>query len=296
MISREPYLILNQLDGLRDRPVSRHAAILEGGVFALSLPLNVHLEHYEGPLDLLLDLIRKQQVNVYDIPIAKITQQYLAYVQQAVELDIELSAEFVYMAATLIHIKSKMLLPRDPELEKLDPEEDPRKELVERLLEYERFKSAAAMLQEKRMIEEAIWSNPQIQNFVSEDDSPGLAVSLFDLVKTFEQILERAKTRPQYEVSTEDVSVPDMILFLKNTLRELPAGQAVALVPLFERQRSRRAMICLFLAVLEMVKQQAIRLTQSESFGEIQVKRDKGFDEMQVTEESILRIEEEYKS
>ncbi|HEY3440305.1 MAG TPA: segregation/condensation protein A [Paludibaculum sp.] len=262
----------------------------------MSLPLNVHLEHYDGPLDLLLDLIRKQQVNVYDIPIAKITQQYLEYVQKAVDLDIELSAEFVYMAATLIHIKSKMLLPRDPELEKLDPEEDPRKELVERLLEYERFKSAAAMLQEKRMIEEAIWSNPQIQNFVSADESPGLAVSLFDLVKTFEQILERAKTRPLYEVSKEDVSVPDMILFLKNTLRDLPNGQAVALVPLFERQRSRRAMICLFLAVLEMVKQQAIRLTQSESFGEIQVKRDKGFDEMQVTEESILRIEEEYKS
>ena len=262
----------------------------------MSLPLNVHLDHYEGPLDLLLDLIRKQQVNVYDIPIAKITQQYLQYVQQAVELDIELSAEFVYMAATLIHIKSKMLLPRDPELEKLDPEEDPRQELVDRLLEYDRFKSAAAMLQEKRMIEEAIWSNPQIQNFVSEDDSPGLAVSLFDLVKTFEQILERAKTRPLYEVSKEDVSVPDMILFLKNVLRGLPAGQAVALVPLFEQQRSRRAMICLFLAVLEMVKQQAIRLTQAESFGEIQVKRDKGFDEMQVTEESSLRIEEEYKS
>ncbi len=262
----------------------------------MSSPLNVHLEHYEGPLDLLLDLIRKQQVNVYDIPIAKITQQYLEWVQKAADLDIELSTEFVYMAATLIHIKSKMLLPRDPELEKLDPEEDPRKELVERLLEYERFKSAAAMLQEKRMIEEAIWSNPQIQNFVSDDDNPGLAVSLFDLVKTFEQILERAKTRPMYEVSKEDVSVPDMILFLKNALRDLPAGKAVALVPLFEQQRSRRAMICLFLAVLEMVKQQAIRLTQSESFGEIQVKRDKGFDEMQVTEESILRIEEEYKS
>jgi segregation and condensation protein A len=262
----------------------------------VSSPLNVHLEHYEGPLDLLLDLIRKQQINIYDIPIAKITQQYLTYVQKAMELDIELSAEFVYMAATLIHIKSRMLLPRDPELEKMDPQEDPRKELVDRLLEYERFKSAAAMLQEKRMIEEAIWSNPQIQQFVNEEEGPGLAVTLFDLVKTFEQILERAKSRPLYEVSKEDVSVPDMIIFLKNTLLQLPAGKAVALVPLFEQQRSRRAMICLFLAVLEMVKQQAIRLTQSESFGEIQVKRDKGFDEMQVTEESILRIEEEYKS
>jgi segregation and condensation protein A len=262
----------------------------------VSSPLNVHLEHYEGPLDLLLDLIRRQQIKIYDIPIAAITKQYLDYMQKALELDMELSAEFVYMAATLIHIKSKMLLPRDPELEKLDPEEDPRRELVDRLLEHERFKSAAAMLQEKRMIEEAIWSNPQIQNFVNEDEGPGLAVTLFDLVKTFEQILERAKSRPLYEVSKEDVSVPDMIIFLKNTLLQLPAGKAVALVPLFEQQRSRRAMICLFLAVLEMVKQQAIRLTQAESFGEIQVKRDKGFDEMQVTEESILRIEEEYKS
>lgn len=262
----------------------------------MSSPLNVHLEHYEGPLDLLLDLIRRQQIKIYDIPIATITKQYLDYMQKALELDMELSAEFVYMAATLIHIKSKMLLPRDPELEKIDPEEDPRRELVDRLLEHERFKSAAAMLQEKRMIEEAIWSNPQIQNFVNEDEGPGLAVTLFDLVKTFEQILERAKSRPLYEVNKEDVSVPDMIIFLKNTLLQLPAGKAVALVPLFEQQRSRRAMICLFLAVLEMVKQQAIRLTQSESFGEIQVKRDKGFDEMQVTEESILRIEEEYKS
>jgi segregation and condensation protein A len=123
-----------------------------------------------------------------------------------------------------------------------------------------------------------------------------LAVTLFDLVKTFEKVLERAKSRPLYEVSKEDVSVPDMILFLKNALKQLPAGKSVALVPLFEQQGSRRAMICLFLAVLEMVKQQAIRLTQSESFGEIQVRRDKGFDELQVTEESILRIEEEYKS
>jgi segregation and condensation protein A len=262
----------------------------------VSSPLNVHLEQYEGPLDLLLDLIRRQQIKIYDIPIATITKQYLDYMQRAADLDMELSAEFVYMAATLIHIKSKMLLPRDPELEKIDPEEDPRRELVDRLLEHERFKSAAAMLQEKRMIEEAIWSNPQIQNFVNEDEGPGLAVTLFDLVKTFEQILERAKSRPLYEVNKEEVSVPDMILFLKNTLLQSPAGKAVALVPLFEQQRSRRAMICLFLAVLEMVKQQAIRLTQSESFGEIQVKRDKGFDDMQVTEESILRIEEEYKS
>ena len=120
----------------------------------MSSPLNFHLEQYDGPLDLLLDLIRKQQINISDIPIARITQQYLEYMQQAAEMNIELSAEFVYMAATLIQIKSRMLLPRDPELDKIAPEEDPRQELVERLLEHERFKAAAEMLQEKRVVED----------------------------------------------------------------------------------------------------------------------------------------------
>ncbi len=122
----------------------------------MSSPLNVHLEHYEGPLDLLLDLIRKQQIDIKDIPIATITSQYLFYMEKARELDIDLGAEFVYMAATLIHIKSKMLLPVDPELEKIAPEDDPRQELVDRLLEHERFRNAAQMLQQKRLIEENV--------------------------------------------------------------------------------------------------------------------------------------------
>src|SRR5881397_1101314 len=131
---------------------------------AVSSPLNVHLEHYEGPLDLLLDLIRKQQVDIKDIPIATITNQYLQYMEKARELDIDLGAEFVYMAATLIHIKSKMLLPRDPALEKeAEESEDPRQELVDRLLEHEHFKNAAEMLQQKHMIEENVWSNPQVR-------------------------------------------------------------------------------------------------------------------------------------
>ncbi|MBM3460395.1 MAG: chromosome segregation protein ScpA, partial [Armatimonadetes bacterium] len=138
-------------------------------------PLSFHLERYEGPLDLLLDLIRKQQINIYDIPIAQITSQYMAYMEKAAQLDIELSAEFVYMAATLIHIKSKMLLPRDPELEKILPEDDPRQELVDRLLEHERFKNAAEMLQQKRMIEEAVWSTSQLQQFAEDEDQPGLS-------------------------------------------------------------------------------------------------------------------------
>ena len=130
----------------------------------MSSPLNFHLEQYDGPLDLLLDLIRKQQIDIKDIPIATITSQYLEYMDKAREMDIDLGAEFVYMAATLIHIKSKMLLPRDPALAaEGDAADDPRQELVDRLLEHERFKNAAEMLQQKRMIEENVWCNPQIK-------------------------------------------------------------------------------------------------------------------------------------
>ena len=244
----------------------------------MSSSLNFHLEHYDGPLDLLLDLIRKQQINIYDIPIAQITGQYLEFMQRALEMDVELSAEFVYMAATLIHIKSRMLLPRDPELDKLLPEEDPRKELVERLLEHERFKSAAEMLHQKRMIEEVAWSNPQIQQFLSEDENPGVAVTLFDLVKTFQSVLERAKNRPVYDVAGEDVSVPDMIRYLRGIFENDHGPATFSARELFERQRSRRAMICLFLAILEMVKLQALGLVQKDAFGEIGLKRLKGFE------------------
>jgi len=177
----------------------------------VSSPLNFHLERYDGPLDLLLDLIRKQQIDIADIPIATITQQYLDYLDKARELDFDLGAEFVYMAATLIHIKSRMLLPRDPELAADNAAEDPRQELVEKLLEHEKFKNAAEMLQQKRMIEENVWSNPQIAQFVAEDEDPGLAITLFDLVKAFGELLERAKNRPVYEVADDplpQIAVP----------------------------------------------------------------------------------------
>jgi segregation and condensation protein A len=248
---------------------------------------------YEGPLDLLLDLIRKQQINIYDIPIARITTQYLAYMEKAASLDVELSSEFVYMAATLIHIKSRMLLPKDPALQEISPEEDPRNELVEKLLEHERFRNAAEMLQQKRMIEEAVWSNPRIQEFLSEDDQPGLAVSLFDLVKTFQQVLDRAKNRPIYEISGEDVSVPEMIDYLGKVLKDNRKKPPLSVTALFEKQRSRRAMICLFLAMLELVKRQAIQLTQRDAFGDIGIEGCEGmesaFDRIQWS-----AIEEEY--
>lgn len=260
----------------------------------MSSPLEFRLEQYEGPLDLLLDLIRKQQINIYDIPIAKITAQYLEYMQKAMELDIELSSEFVYMAATLIHIKSRMLLPTDPELEKGSADEDPRKELVDRLIEHERFKNAAEMLHQKRVIEDAVWSNPQMEAFLAESEGPGLAVGIFDLVKTFQTVLERAKSRPLYEIGKESVSVPEMIDFLRRQLTRSRRQEVLSATQLFESQRSRRAMICLFLAILELVKRQAVELTQGEAFGDIGLRRGVDFDSHPEPAESLAAVERDY--
>lgn len=261
----------------------------------MSSPLNVHLARYDGPLDLLLDLIRKQQIDIKDIPIATITSQYLAYMEQARELDIDLGAEFVYMAATLIHIKSRMLLPRDPSLAKDNPEGDPRQELVEKLLEHEKFKTAAEMLQQKRMIEENVWSNPQIAQFTSEDDDPGLAITLFDLVKAFGELLDRAKNRPVYEVTEEETSVGQMIVRLKSLFEEAGADEPVYIMRVFAEQRSRRAMITLFLAVLELVKQQAVMVAQTDLFGEIVLRRHRMFEAVFAADEPVSAIEREYR-
>jgi chromatin segregation and condensation protein Rec8/ScpA/Scc1 (kleisin family)/uroporphyrinogen-III synthase len=264
-----------------------------------SSPLNFHLDQYDGPLDLLLDLIRKQQIDIRDIPIATITSQYLAYLDKAREMDLDIGAEFVFMAATLIHIKSRLLLPVDPALQKEgETAEDPREELVQRLLEHQRFKDAAEMLQQKRIIEENVWSNPQMKHFVSEDDDPGLAVNLFDLIKAFGEVLERVKTRPVYEVQDEEISIGDMVLHLRSLLLATGKDAANKDKPLFilrvmEQQRSRRAMICLFLAVLEMVKSQSVMILQSDLFGEIALARGDRFEEAEA--QPPATIEEEYK-
>jgi len=261
----------------------------------VSSPLNFHLEQYEGPLDLLLDLIRKQQIDIKDVPIATITSQYLAYLDRAREMDIDLGAEFVYMAATLIHIKSRMLLPRDPALEQEgETAEDPRQELVERLLEHERFKNAAEMLQQKRMIEENVWSNPQIKQFVSDDDDPGLATTLFDLVKAFGELLDRAKNRPVLEVDAGDVTVTDMIRYLKDQFVEAGEGKPVFILRVFERQRTRRSMVALFLAVLEMIRMQAVVVTQKDLFGEIALERHGNFDAAFASDQPIAALEKDY--
>jgi segregation and condensation protein A len=259
-----------------------------------SSPLNFHLDQYDGPLDLLLDLIRKQQIDIRDIPIATITSQYLAYLDKAREMDLDIGAEFVFMAATLIHIKSRLLLPTDPALRKEgEAEEDPREELVQRLLEHQRFKDAAEMLQQKRIIEENVWSNPQMKQFVSEDDNPGLAVGLFDLIKAFGEVLERAKNRPVYEVREEEVSVSDMVAHVRELLNATRKDKPLFILQVMESQRTRRAMICLFLAVLEMVKAQTVLILQPDLFGEIALAKGDRFEEAEA--QPPAAIEEDYK-
>jgi segregation and condensation protein A len=240
---------------------------------------------YEGPLDLLLDLIRKQDIDIYDIPIAKITAQYLTYVERLRELDVNVAADFIYMAAVLIHIKSKMLLPRDSAASS-EEQDDPRVELVNRLIEHEKFKSAAQMLMQKQQIEDAVRSNPAIREFMEDKGAePEIAADVIDLVKTFQQVLERVRSRPILQVDEETVSVSQMIGYLRRRLsledRPIRLKQMLATV------QSRQALVCLFLALLELVRLQAIQLRQDKLFGEILVRKHEQFDEVMKQEAAV---------
>ena len=244
---------------------------------AAAAPPTVKLEIYEGPLDLLLDLIRKQEINIYDIPIARITRQYLDYLRLLEEMNIDVAGEFILMAATLIYIKSRMLLPPDPTAPP-EEQEDPRLELVHRLLEHEQFKNAAQMLQSKRMVEDATWTQPGIGEFVEAEDEPGLTVSVFDLISVFRDVLERAKKHPPLEIRREEVTVAEMIEHVKQVLAANP--RPVRLDDLIAGYVSRQALIALFLGLLEMVRLRAILLRQRELFAPITVHKNKRFEEI----------------
>ena len=241
---------------------------------------------YEGPLDLLLDLIRKQDIDIYDIPIARITEQYLAHVEQMRDLDVNVAADFIYMAAVLIHIKSKMLLPRDPSA-KAEELEDPRTELVNRLLEHEKFRSAAQMLLQKQQIEDAVLTNPALKEFIdAEGTEPEIAADVIDLVKTFQQILERVRTRPLIDINEETVTIGQMIDYLRKRLAI--ESRPIRLKQLLMHMESRQALVCMFLALLEMVRLQAIQVRQDKLFGEIAVRKHVGFDAI-MTEQAAVR-------
>ncbi len=250
-------------------------------------PFAVSVEEiYEGPLDLLLDLIRKQNIDIYDIPIARITAQYLIYVERIRHLDVNIAAEFVYMASLLIHIKSKMLLPRDPAA--ADGEgEDPRLELVNRLLEHEKFKSAAQMLQQKQQIEDAVMSNPSLREFRNDEGTePEFSADSVDLVRVFREILGRAKERPILRIDEESVTVGQMIDYLRRRLSF--EDRPIRLKQLLRTLHSRQSLVCTFLALLEMVRLQAIELRQESLFGEVLVRRASGFDAL-VNQEAAIR-------
>lgn len=254
-------------------------------------PYKVQLEIYEGPLDLLLDLIRKQEMDIHNIPISKITSQYLEYLHRLEQLDIDVSAEFIYMAATLIYIKSKMLLPADP-LAPPEEQEDPRQELVHRLLEHEKFKTAAQMLRERQQLEAHVWSKPDRTLYEGEAAEGEMVVSLVDLVKVFQQVLERRRQVARIELEHEPFTVAQMMAQLRARL--LAADDPLPLEEFFESCPSRQAMIVAFLAVLEMVRLQAVLVVQEALFGRILLRKHKMFDTVFAAENAWAQVDQQY--
>ncbi len=219
----------------------------------------IKLDVFEGPLDLLLHLIKEEEVNIYDIPISKITQQYFEYLEMMKQLNMDIAGEFLVMAATLVYIKSRMLLPAQPETGGDESGEDPREELVRRLLEYKKFKDSAAVLREK----EAAQSDSFARNFPSEwdeDDADYLKeVSVFQLLALFRKVVVEAGKADLYEVTLEDVSVTEKMNELMELMETTPK---IVFEELFRKIRNNMQIIGTFLALLELIKQQLVRAFQ----------------------------------
>jgi segregation and condensation protein A len=224
--------------------------------------LKILLGEFEGPLDLLLHLIRQEQVSIYDIPVARITDEYLRYLRVMQEMDIAVAGDFLVMAATLIELKTKMLLPRDP-LAPAEEEEDPRSDLVNQLLEYQKYKAAAQMLWSRATVEQAVFKRAELE---TDKNNPEVAAGVFDLLKVFQEILTRHKEEVLLEIQREEVSMAEMLERLRNMV--MSAGD-LNLRVFFERARSRRELVLAFLSVLELVRTSEVRLFQSETFGDI---------------------------
>jgi segregation and condensation protein A len=222
----------------------------------------VRLDMFEGPLDLLLHLIRKEEVSIYDIPIARITEQYLEYLTAMQQLDIGVAGEFLVMAATLIHIKSRMLLPRDPDA--LESEtEDPRIELVNQLLEHQKFKAAANALYQRAIIENATFTRGPLE---TDDNNPEVAATIFQLFEVFREVLNRQRAITEMEIARDQFSMAEKIDQIKTLVA---SGRPVRARELFESARSKHEMVLIFLGILELVKELVISLVQQELFGEI---------------------------
>jgi segregation and condensation protein A len=231
----------------------------------------VKIDQFEGPLDLLIHLIKTNEVNIYDIPIAIINKQYLDYVEMIQELNLDIVGEFLVMAATLIHIKSKMLLPRQ-DAEEAEQQEDPREALVRRLLEHQKFKAAAELLHERAVLRGAQWIRPdgRIAEIAGDDYAyePDLEVDLFSLLAAFRGVLERAKQRPPVLLPPEQQSVESRI---EQLLAMLSETEACGFEELFADVNDRSGLIVTFLALLEMIRLKLVRVFQAGSFGAIRV-------------------------
>ena len=257
----------------------------------MASPYRINLPVYEGPLDLLLDLIRKQEMDIHNIPVAKVTEQYLDYLHQLEKLDINVSADFIYMAATLIHIKSKLLLPADP-LAGPEEEMDPRDDLVHRLLEHEKFKNAAQLLYQKQQVEANVWSRPDRALYTGDAIEGEMVVSLVDLIQTVHQVLERRKTGTKFELHHETVTIAQMMDRLRQRL--MASDDSVSLIEFFDQCETRNAMIVALLAVLEMVRMQAVILVQGELFADIRLRKHQMFDAVFSGPDAMSKIEEQY--
>jgi segregation and condensation protein A len=232
---------------------------------------SIRLANFEGPLDLLLHLIKKNEVSIYDIPIALVTAQYLETVRLMQELDLDVAGEFLVMAATLIHIKSKMLLPRPETAAGVEGEqEDPRDALVRRLLEHQKFKAAAELLHEREQWRSAQWQRPdeRVAHIAGDEYEPELEVDLFSLLNAFQAVVDRAKHRPKVLLPPEQIPVEVRI---EQLLARLSETEACGFEDLFADCHDRGGLIVTFLALLEMIRLKVVRVFQAGSFGPIRV-------------------------
>jgi segregation and condensation protein A len=231
-------------------------------------PYTIRLETFEGPLDLLLHLIQKNEIDIFNIPIALVTEQYMEYLKWMKTLNLDIAGEYLLMASTLLHIKSKMLLPQ-PSLEEEEAGEDPRAELVRRLLEYQKYKMAAAELVQRPMLNRDVFVRLASIEEQAHPEEERIEVNLFDLIDAFRKALERAKEESFHEVVLDRLSVEDkvqeILLLLQREKRSLPFHL------LFSEQASRSEIVITFLAILELVKAKWIRLFQAAPFETIRI-------------------------
>jgi segregation and condensation protein A len=226
--------------------------------------LKLVLGEFSGPLDLLLYLIRQEQVSIYDIPIARITDAYLRYLRMMQSLDIAMASDFLVMAAQLIEIKSRMLLPPDPRAEGEEAEaDDPRRELIERLLEHQKYKAAAEMLWSRATVERAVYTRAPIE---TDENNPEVSAGAFDLLRVFQEILARKKEEVLLEIERDEMTMTDMLERLRNMV--FSTGE-LNLRQFFEQARTRRELVLAFLSILELVRTSEVKLFQRETFGDI---------------------------